>query len=388
MRFNQETMKVTVVIDGNEHMFTPEDFRLKINRIKGWNFIRSNNYRVTSCDDEGENAFCFSGQGLGHGAGLCQHGALTLAGAGYSWYEILKHYFPHLRCIPYNSALQYPPELSYTLFSLRRGNVIRSSHRQFRERTVPPGSIFKLLVSLYCMTHRQDLIREYRFHCRGRHHNDRHLPDCWLQRGHGNMGFSEALANSCNVWFASLYRHIDRDHFLQWTNGLLEKLGIEGRCGTASGQRGFARILAGLDFTMRFRITDFLKLLRLVSGVSPDDPQIMAVRNRIPVDMRNVLLQSLFRVVRHGTASPGPHGEQKKLLSNQEVCDNNESDDIAMAVFGKTATVMDGTNRACSYGIFIGGAGDTGVMVLLRNGNGHRAAQYGIMLLREHGVSH
>lgn len=386
LRVDHDSMKVTAVIGGREHVFAPESFRLKINRVKGWNFIRSNNYRVTQCDDAGEQAFCFSGQGMGHGAGFCQHGALALAEAGYSWYEILKHYFPRLRYTLYDSALEYPPELSWAVFSLRTGNVTHISHRQFNERTVPPGSLFKLIVSLYCMTQRPDIIREYRSACNGRRRGDGDVPVCWLPRGHGSIGFTGALAGSCNAYFGSLCRKINRDRFQRWTNGLLERLGIGGRCAVAHGDRGFARLLAGLDFSMRFRITDYITLLRLVSDVPLEDPRIMAVRNSIPADMRNVLRGALIRVVREGTAAAMHGDERKKLLYNQEEYDNNDSGGMTVAVFGKTATVMDGTNRACSYGIFIGGAGGTGVVAVLRNGNGRRAARYGIMLLRKYGA--
>ena len=36
----------------------------------------------------------FFGEGLGHGVGLCQWGARAMAGKGYRYEEILKHYFP------------------------------------------------------------------------------------------------------------------------------------------------------------------------------------------------------------------------------------------------------------------------------------------------------
>ena len=385
LRFDRDAVNVTVVMNGKDHVLAPEDFRLKINRVKGWNFIRSNNYRITPSYDEGEQAFCFEGQGMGHGAGFCQHGALALAAAGYSWYDILKHYYPGIRCVPYTDASGYPPGLSWAVFSLRTGNVLHISHRSFSNRTVPPGSVFKLLVSLYCMTQRPDIIRDYRFHCHGRHRRNETVPECWLQRGHGSIGFTEALACSCNSYFGSLSRHIDRGHFQKWTNSFLERLGIGARCAVPPGDRSFARLLGGLDFSMRFRIEDFMRLLRLVSDVPVEDRMILAVRESISTDMRNELREALFRVVREGTASAGRSDEQKKLLYNQKKCDNNGPGDISVAVFGKTATVMDGTNRACSYGIFIGGTGAVGVMVLLRDGNGHRAAQYGMSLLREYG---
>ena len=36
----------------------------------------------------------FWGAGFGHGAGLCQEGAMEMANQGYSYEEILRHYYP------------------------------------------------------------------------------------------------------------------------------------------------------------------------------------------------------------------------------------------------------------------------------------------------------
>ncbi len=43
-----------------------------------------------------KNNFFFKGEGLGHAVGMCQIGALYMAKAGYSYKEILAHYFPGL----------------------------------------------------------------------------------------------------------------------------------------------------------------------------------------------------------------------------------------------------------------------------------------------------
>ena len=42
---------------------------------------------------QGERAFVFEGRGLGHGAGMCQHGAAGMARAGKTYREILAHYY-------------------------------------------------------------------------------------------------------------------------------------------------------------------------------------------------------------------------------------------------------------------------------------------------------
>jgi len=39
----------------------------------------------------------FWGAGFGHGAGMCQDGAVGMAEGGYSWRQIIKHYFPNTK---------------------------------------------------------------------------------------------------------------------------------------------------------------------------------------------------------------------------------------------------------------------------------------------------
>ena len=41
--------------------------------------------------------FFFWGAGFGHGAGMCQDGAVGMAEAGYSWRQIIDHYFPNTK---------------------------------------------------------------------------------------------------------------------------------------------------------------------------------------------------------------------------------------------------------------------------------------------------
>lgn len=41
------------------------------------------------------SGFCLKGAGWGHGVGLCQIGAAVMSTQGYSYQEILRHYFPH-----------------------------------------------------------------------------------------------------------------------------------------------------------------------------------------------------------------------------------------------------------------------------------------------------
>lgn len=63
------------------------DFRKAI----GFSKIKSTRFQVLSKNQQVE----FSGSGYGHGVGLCQHGAKSMAKLGKSYNEILKHYYPN-----------------------------------------------------------------------------------------------------------------------------------------------------------------------------------------------------------------------------------------------------------------------------------------------------
>lgn len=55
---------------------------------------------TVSCQRDGAGnplRFTFRGAGWGHGVGLCQIGAAVMSHRGYSYREILAHYFPHAR---------------------------------------------------------------------------------------------------------------------------------------------------------------------------------------------------------------------------------------------------------------------------------------------------
>ena len=68
-----------------------EAARLALNRRLGWSTIQSNSY---SMHREG-NDVVLQGVGQGHGIGLCQRGARSMAGAGAGFRDLLLHYFPN-----------------------------------------------------------------------------------------------------------------------------------------------------------------------------------------------------------------------------------------------------------------------------------------------------
>ncbi len=72
------------------HLISGEDFRAVTCRAFGWNTLKSTWFDVQI----EKRAYVFIGRGLGHGLGLCQYGTMEMARQGYSYREILRHYFP------------------------------------------------------------------------------------------------------------------------------------------------------------------------------------------------------------------------------------------------------------------------------------------------------
>jgi stage II sporulation protein D len=75
------------------HLISGEDFRAVTCRTFGWNTLKSTAFDLQIA----ENVYIFTGRGLGHGLGLCQYGAMEMARQGYSYREILWHYFPGIK---------------------------------------------------------------------------------------------------------------------------------------------------------------------------------------------------------------------------------------------------------------------------------------------------
>ncbi len=65
--------------------------RLAIDRVIGWNTVPSNNFVAHEQDGE----VILEGTGQGHGLGLCQRGARSMAQEGSDFRAILEHYFPN-----------------------------------------------------------------------------------------------------------------------------------------------------------------------------------------------------------------------------------------------------------------------------------------------------
>ena len=72
-----------------------ENGRIAIGRRLGWNAVPSNNFSEKKSGGE----VTLSGVGQGHGVGLCQRGARSMAEGGSDFRAILDHYFPNTRLV-------------------------------------------------------------------------------------------------------------------------------------------------------------------------------------------------------------------------------------------------------------------------------------------------
>ena len=382
--YNREKLRILLRAKGVYREYPPENFRLMINRVKGWNFIKSNNYTITAVNSGDERIFKFTGSGLGHGVGFCQHGALSLARMGYSRYEIIEHYLPEINLTRRGNALS-TPYLSYLIFSVKSGKIERASYQRFSYRMVPPGSIFKILVSLYVARERRDLVKDYRYNCRGRR-RDKNLPErCWNPDGHGINDLSSALSISCNLYFASLYRHIRYSSFKKFTEDFFKIIDIQAELPDITSEREFSRLLSGLDFRMRLSVRDLMKIIRFFSPIYSDNHRIDSAK-RLYAAETDIIHSALVNTMVKGTASGAvkPYGAELNYRPLMEHYEKGvtDRDSLDGSMWGKTSTIVEGTNSRHSYGIFIGGDDERGVVVVLRKGNGHIAAKWGILLLR------
>lgn len=344
----------------NEQMnvsIAPEDFRLKINRKKGWNFLKSNNYSISRNSTE----YIFRGSGLGHCTGMSLEGALQLAERGYSRYEILEHYYPNLK---YLQQCKTDTSLQYITYNIHNGTVLFSSTGpSLLNRRIPCGSLFKLFTVIYLATERRDLFFNYSYSCGPE--NSAPLPEqCWDKKGHGKMNISNAIYNSCNIYFASLHDKIDMEHYTRWFNDFTKSKKITMQLPAIKNRKEWSELLAGLDFRTDISVSDIMKLSMLIRNSD----------NSIPTDSAIIISDALKKTYTDGTA---------KLKKN----DSSGNCPLKMPdsdLWGKTGTVIAGTNSHHSYGLFTGGCGDIGITTILRKGKGADAAHLSLSLLKKH----
>jgi len=82
----QDKLSITLYVNDRPYIIEKTIFRNFFGRV----LFPSNNFAIKIKDGN----FVLSGDGLGHGVGMCQMGAFALANMGWSYKKILKHYFP------------------------------------------------------------------------------------------------------------------------------------------------------------------------------------------------------------------------------------------------------------------------------------------------------
>ncbi len=70
--------------------------------IRGLFSLNSTNFTVTEADGE----ITFTVKGKGHGVGMSQYGANMMAGLGYGWEEIIRHYYTGVEITNYNEGIK------------------------------------------------------------------------------------------------------------------------------------------------------------------------------------------------------------------------------------------------------------------------------------------
>lgn len=381
--YNADSGVVTVFCGEKSKRFAAEDFRLRINRIKGWNFIRSNNYIVT---DKEPGVIHFEGSGLGHGVGFCQTGAVSLAEHGFSRYEILRHYFPGISVVR-SSGQMLSPDFLYCTFSLSGNTQENPLYKSFLQRRVPAGSIFKLVTACYLYAKRPDLAKGYSYDCAGVS-DDKNMPDhCSDIKGHGNMTLDDALPHSCNYYFASLYQKIDQTDFYSFAGDLRKALGLSLKVPQAPDGAAFAKILCGLDYNETASVSDCIKIARFLYSGAGQNEYSSRYESLVNVESRKMIYADLNKTFIDGTASknndPGIFSANSNDLSVREEKIRNGRMPL---MWGKTSTSVHGSNKPVSYGAFLGGSGDRGIIAIIRNGNGNLAARWSRVVLSNQSI--
>ncbi|MCP4138524.1 MAG: hypothetical protein GY754_46630 [bacterium] len=396
LRYTHPGQKIVIGDSDNKQniqKIPAESFRLALNRKKGWNFIKSNNYSLSMESLSGKRIVRFKGSGLGHGVGLCQHGALALARKGYNRFEILEHYYPRISFtdLPQERApgRRLSPYLSFLLFDITTGAVEPGSSSALLNREVPPGSFWKLVVSLYCAAERPDLFKDYHFRCPGDIVTDPKLPDrCWYPQGHGMIDLRKALPHSCNLYFASLYRHIRYERFKTFYNSLRKKLNIKSPLPPIKSDRDWAHLLSGLNFRYSLTLGNCIALAGCVHPETHSNSAIKQVQALVPEEFRTAIFKALMNTVISGTgkwSEKKDYGNSKNFRYLKRPGIKEMATRHRQGLWGKTSTVIDGTNKPLCYGMFLGGIGSRGIIVVLRKGNGNTAAQWGKILLEGEG---
>jgi penicillin-binding protein 2 len=94
-----------------------------------------------------------------------------------------------------------------------KGIIAAQNKRVFFNKNLsisyPPGSTFKLPVSLVALQNGWDVYKN--FHCTGEYQIGNRVFHCWKKEGHGYINFNTAIAQSCNCYFYYMSTKVDID---------------------------------------------------------------------------------------------------------------------------------------------------------------------------------
>lgn len=85
----------------------------------------------------------------------------------------------------------------------------------------PPGSTFKIITALEYMREHPDDYKDFTFNCGGIFQFEEFKIQCYHQTAHGNQGFGQSFANSCNGAFAELGISLDASRLKSLAEQLL-----------------------------------------------------------------------------------------------------------------------------------------------------------------------
>ena len=92
----------------------------------------------------------------------------------------------------------------------------------------PPGSVFKVIPAFAGLAQKV-ISPQTRFVCPGYFRLGKHRWKCWKHSGHGSMNLTEALMQSCDVYFYNLAYQLGIDPITKWSRlfGLGERTGLD-----------------------------------------------------------------------------------------------------------------------------------------------------------------
>lgn len=207
---------------------------------------------------------------------------------------------------------------------------------------------------------------------------------CWKPKGHGLMKITDAIPNSCNLYFASLYSSIPENKFRAFYQKFCGSLGISAPLPEISTKREWTDLLAGLDFRVSFTVRDLIAIARYFYCSNTGDAMPSVSGIMVPYQEKMKIFHGLQETFTRGTAF-----EQKKRSGAPynyrclEIADTDTAGRQLTELWGKTSTVIDGTNKPESYGIFMGGNGTQGIIVILRKGTGNMASRWARRILQQ-----